>query len=482
MPDVAARLASGAVWTYASYATARLLVFGGVTLLDVGAWPIVRSLAPGLLTAVAVVLVVVLVLHLTDCLPGWLSVLAAAAFGGMSWAVVIAGLRRKTVRRAGDALNVAMLMQSFHPRIGGAETNLQALIAPLREFGVEASVVTRQFTGMSLTDRVAGAPVCRLPVPGGQVQASLTFVGRALWLLMRARPIPDVLHAHELRSPTLAAVCVKLVLRRPVVAHVLRGGLLGDVAVLHAAPLGRLRMRIFTCLVDQFVAVSEESRGELLAAGVPDARITPISYGVDTARFRPADSREREYHRRLLDLHGRQVVLALARLVPEKGFTYLLAAWPAVKAALPEALLVIAGDGSERAALMRQAEHLSGVRFDGEQRDPLPYLQSADCFVLPSFTEGQPISLLEALATGLPCVATDIGGISEALLGGRLGTLVPPGDAVRLAEALIRVLAMDDDARAALAAAARQEIEACHTVQKNAAALRQLYDRVTRLS
>ena len=62
-----------------------------------------------------------------------------------------------------------------------------------------------------------------------------------------------------------------------------------------------------------------------------------------------------------------------------------------------------------REALTRQAEPLSAVRFLGEQRDPLPFLQAADCFTLPSYTEGLPISLLEAMATGLPCVATAIG-------------------------------------------------------------------------
>src|SRR5262249_8224044 len=214
---------------------------------------------------------------------------------------------------------------------------------------------------------VAGAPVYRLPVFGGQVLASLSYSVSAVWLLTRLQPRPDVLHAHELRSPTLTAILAKWVLRRPVVAHILRGGLLGDVAVLRQAPLGDLRLRLFKHAVDQFIAVSQETRRELLGAGVPEDRVSLVSYGVDTAPFRPAAPARRAALRRQLDLEGRRVVLVVARLVPEKGFDRLLSAWPAVTAAIPSALLVIAGDGCARESLQRQAQGLTGVRFVGEQ-------------------------------------------------------------------------------------------------------------------
>ena len=277
----------------------------------------------------------------------------------------------------------------------------------------------------------------------------------------------------------MTAILAKFILRRPVVAHVLRGGLLGDVAVLLGAPLGRLRLRLFRHAVDQFIAVSDETRRELLAVGIPADRITLVSYGVDTHRFHPAAPTERDCLRRRLDLEGSRVVVVVARLVPEKGIDRLLVAWPAVKAAVPSALLVIAGDGSARAALVRQAEHLSGVRFIGEQRDPLPFLQAADCFTLPSYTEGLPISLLEAMATGVPCVVSAIGGISDAV-DEKVGTLVPPGDTARLAEALVQILRLDSDAQAKLGAAARERVLERYTLEENAAALDRVYARVTR--
>jgi glycosyltransferase involved in cell wall biosynthesis len=251
------------------------------------------------------------------------------------------------------------------------------------------------------------------------------------------------------------------------------------VAVLQGAPLGRLRLRLFRHAVDQFIAVSDETRRELLAAGIPADRITLVSYGVDTHRFHPAAPAERDCLRRRLDLEDSRVVVVVARLVPEKGIDRLLVAWPAVKAAVPSAELVIVGDGCAQAALIRQAEHLTGVRFLGEQRDPLPFLQAADCFTLPSYTEGLPISLLEAMATGVPCVVSAIGGISDAV-DEKVGTLVPPGDTAHLAEALVQILRLDSDARARLGAAARQRVLERYTLEENAAALDRVYARVTR--
>src|SRR5205823_5767587 len=168
-----------------------------------------------------------------------------------------------------------------------------------------------------------------------------------------------------LRSPTLAATCAGIIFGRPVVAHVLRGGLLGDIRVLSEAPLGKARLCLFRRAVDRFVAVSRETRQELLDAGIPARKIVLIPYGVDTGRFRPANGDERGALRTHLDLQGRNVVLVVARLVPEKRFDRLLAAWPFVKAGVPAAVLVIVGDGPERTKLQRQATGMDGVRFVG---------------------------------------------------------------------------------------------------------------------
>jgi glycosyltransferase involved in cell wall biosynthesis/O-antigen/teichoic acid export membrane protein len=438
---------------------------------------IVRALRPSLQATGVMVAVVVPVLRAAAALPMWGVLALGLTLATISYTLALWFVAGRPTRL--QRLQVAMLIQSYYPHIGGAETNLQSLVAPLRSIGVGVQIITRRSRDLQKTETVAGAPVVRLDAPGGQVRAALTFILSAVWLLLRQREKPDVIHAHELRSPTFGAVCAGFILRRPVVAHVLRGGLLGDIRVLRAAPFGNARLCLFAIAVNRFVAVSSETQRELREMGVPDERIALIAYGVDTRRFRPASPVERGCLRRQLDFEQHQVVVVVARLVPEKGFDRLLAAWPTVKADVPSALLVVVGDGPQREALAQQAGCLEGVRFTGQLRDPLPYLQAADCFTLPSFTEGQPISLLEAMSTGLVCVGTNIGGISDALLDGRLGALVPPGDVESLAQALIRVLRLPEAERLYLGALARQEAVEHHSVEGNAAALRRLYEQLT---
>ena len=242
--------------------------------------------------------------------------------------------------------------------------------------------------------------------------------------------------------------------------------------------MGGPRLWLFKHLVDTFVAISQETRLELLGAGIPAERIAAVAYGVDVNRFRPSPPARRAQCRRELGLDDWQVVLVVARLEPEKGLDTLLAAWPRVKAAIPRAVLVIAGDGSQREVLASHAAALPEVRFLGLVRDPVPYLQAADCYTLPSLTEGLPLSLLEAMATGVPCVATTIGGSSEALAGGR--ELVPPRANARLAAAIVKVLRFDAADRESTGAATRRRVVDHYSLDANADALCRLYRRFAR--
>ena len=144
------------------------------------------------------------------------------------------------------------------------------------------------------------------------------------------------------------------------------------------------------------------------------------------------------------------VLLAAGRLTRQKGFDLLLRALPAVVEQLPGLRVLIAGEGPERRALTGQAARLrlqERVRFLGERGDLAVLFAGADGFVLPSRDEGSPYVLLEAMALGLPVVATDVGGVRALLDGGSNGLLVRAGDPPALAAAILRLLQFPAEAR-----------------------------------
>jgi glycosyltransferase involved in cell wall biosynthesis len=163
-----------------------------------------------------------------------------------------------------------------------------------------------------------------------------------------------------------------------------------------------------------------------------------------------APAGEGEADARLLRLsRGGPVIGALTLLRPGKGLETLIEATPQVLASHPQARVAIVGQGPDLAKLRAQAVMLGvaeAIHFVGETDQPLPALRAMDVFVHPSWAESFPYVILEAMSLSLPIVASDVGGIGEAVLDGDSGLLVPPRDARALARALVAVL--DDRARA----------------------------------
>lgn len=157
-------------------------------------------------------------------------------------------------------------------------------------------------------------------------------------------------------------------------------------------------------------------------------------------------------------------VAFVGRLDPVKGVTLLLDAFAELRARHPQARLTIAGDGKARPNLEAQAEALGlakAVTFAGYLDAPAVahLLEEADMLVLPSFAEGLPVVLMEALASRIPVIATQIAGVPELVQDGISGFIVPPGDVAALTDRMDRLLA-DPDLRAAMGAAGRARVEA----------------------
>lgn len=330
-------------------------------------------------------------------------------------------------------LRVAMLTQRYLPFTGGAEKQLAAVLRLLPDFGIEATVITRRHDASPMKDLVEGVPVSRIDLHGPRIYASLSYTAKAIRLLGQFRP--DVVHAHELLSPSTTALAYKFLTRTPVVAKVLRGGSLGDIAALNASRSGRLRLPKIVAKTDAFAVISREIDNELAALGVPPDRRRFIPNGVDLTRFSPASTEEKGAIRERLSLPPGPTALFAGRLSHEKRIDRLVALWPRVRAVVPDATLIVAGTGDLAGPIGQKAG--AGVILVGAREDLRDFYAAADSFILPSEAEGLSNALLEAMAMGLSCVATSVGAAPD-LLGNGLGLLVNVDDDEGLRDAIIQ--------------------------------------------
>lgn len=370
-------------------------------------------------------------------------------------------------------LHVAMIILEYHPIVGGAQRQL-ALVAPmLQERGVDITVLTRRYPGLSKFEIIDGVPVARLPAPGPKPVASLVFTLSCLWYLLRLHP--DVVHAFNLFSPLTTGLIYKRLRNIPLVVKVLRGGQLGDVVRLRSKTMSRRRISSMRRRVDAFVTISHEIDAELESLGIAKTKRVFIPNGVEIERFKPFSTPEKQALRGTLSLPAGPLVVYTGRFVHEKRLDNLLHAWDQFQPNHPDAALVLVGDGDEATGL--QASAGPGVVFTGQMEDVLPYLQAADVFVLPSATEGLSNALLEAMAVGLPVIATSVGGAPDLIRDNENGILIPTEDVGAISSALDSLFG-DDDYRRSLGQAARQIILEQYTLQVVAERLRSLYDSI----
>lgn len=367
-------------------------------------------------------------------------------------------------------LHVAMLITHFPVRQGGAERLLEALIPLLAERGVHISVISRARPDSPSADSHP-ADIVQVPVRGRRELRSAWYVSAAARHLIRTRP--DVVHAHSLLSPTTAALVAAKPLGIPTVTTVHLGGEGGEVQRLLEWKRGGMpRLRALARAVDRIVVINEEIDQELDEVGVPADRRVAIPNGVDTTRFRPGDDSDRRQLLARIGADTGPVAVFVGQLIPRKGTAELVEAWPKVRAAVPDAQLVMLGTGPEGPALQAEAETTSGLHVLGSIDDVAPYLRGADAFVLPSYAEGLSIALLEAMASGLAVITTDVGASKQVL--GSSGCFVEPGDADGLASALTSVLS-DRELRHRLGEGARKQVEEGYRLADTADRLVTLY-------
>ena len=298
----------------------------------------------------------------------------------------------------------------------------------------------------------------------------LALVARFRRAIRRNRPA--VLHAHQYTPFFYTALAVPLPGRqRPRVLFTEHGRHYPDLV----SPRRRLVNRaLLSRRADRVTAVCEFSARSLASVdGFTRRPVEVVPNGIEVSRYSPAADRQEAKARVGLD-PCRRHILTIARLHPVKDHATLIAAFARVAPAVPEADLVLAGDGPERGAV-EAAAAASGLRervkLLGVRADVPDLLGAADLFALTSVSEAASITLLEAMASGLPVVVTAVGGNPELVRGQVDGLLVPRGDATAAADAMIRVL-RDPALAAAMgrsgAARVRAEFDLARTVSRYA--------------
>lgn len=290
----------------------------------------------------------------------------------------------------------------------------------------------------------------------------------------------DIIHAQLTESTLIGILAARQTKTVRVCASIQNVALSSQRGVLSPREwLMRLAINQVFSKVDRIIAVSEEvARVVRTQTRIPPERIVTIPNWIDPDRFRIQE--DKILLRRQLGLpEDKQIVITVGRLTRQKGHPYLLAALASIPAN-ERPVTIFAGDGSDLNELEAKAatfDLTDQVRFLGNRYDIPALLAAADLFVLPSLWEGLPLALLEAMASGLASVVTDVGGNSEVLENGKSGVIVPAADERALAEAMINLL-KDPMQREQMGQVAREQFEQRFSIRGFTEAHERVYEEI----
>ncbi len=367
---------------------------------------------------------------------------------------------------------VCFLISSFRPVVGGAEVRTERLASGLIACGVDVAVLTRRYPNTARRENIAGIDVHRLGYPSHSKLGALTYAMHSFWLLATRLRGYSIVHAQSQDTPLLIGLLARLVLGRTLLITVRSD----PVRVWKA--MDPVRKWLFPRYVDVVVSLSPTMGEQLLSGGVPPEKVICVPSGVDEDWFRPPTAAERTQARAELGLEdGVLGYVYVGRLEPVKGPDLLVDAWRQQTSDARRRLLIVGG-GSLEDSLKATVEEagLRDVTFVGPTDDVLKYLQAADVFVLPSIWEGISNALLEAMAVGIPAIASDVPGNQALVKHGATGMLFKVGDRDSLSLAL---RAMEDpELRKSCGDAARRFVVNNYSLRASIARHRDLYRRI----
>jgi len=383
---------------------------------------------------------------------------------------------------------LVLVTRRYWPLIGGAEVVMSNLAAGLASRGLKVTLLTARWQrDWPRQVEHRGFRVVRLSQPSVRGLGTWCYM-QALDRWLRQHESVDLAYVSMLKHSAYATIGAGKRDGFPVAIRAEGAGATGDVHWQLDARFGK-RIRKRCAQAAALVAPSEAVERELIAAGYPRDRILHIPNGVAIPDERTPE-RRRQARESLTDTRPDLTISAdvplvvyTGRLDLAKGLKRLVSAWPLVLQRHGNAQLWLVGEGPAADELTRQisADDLDEhVRRTGPVDDVSRILTAADMFVLPSKNEGLPLSLLEAMAVGLPTVATDIPGNRQLLGNNQFGRLVPNDDDRRtLADTIVALL--DDSSLAAkLADVARTQVKQHYSLDAMVDAHLELFERLAR--
>jgi glycosyltransferase involved in cell wall biosynthesis len=381
-------------------------------------------------------------------------------------------------------LRACMVSYFFWPNYSGSAIQARRLCHALRERGVEVQIVSANLAGAPSREIIdGGIPLTRLRVGGNAALQVPFFLIRLFWFLIRHRGSYDVVHAHGTFQHVTASLAARLMGRKSLLKVAMANS---DIAFDGQGRLWGSFNRFCVRRFSGFIAISKIIQREFLDRGIPRERIHFLPNGVDTDVCRPAaDVAERRATRATLGLPERRTIAFVGIVNPRKNVDLALRVLRDVVAGGIDAQLVVVGplpapeEGDWRYFQSLQAfaaEHrlTERLKFAGQQPNVAEYLRAADLFLFPSKQEGMPNALLEAMAAGLPCVASRISGSEDLIDDGRTGYLIALDDEPAFSTRVAGLLADDGQAQR-VGSAARSFIEASFSLRSLAANYEKIY-------
>jgi glycosyltransferase involved in cell wall biosynthesis len=348
------------------------------------------------------------------------------------------------------SIRVLMLSIYFPPQYSGAAKQAITLAKRLRELGHQIEFVTVRWKGLSEEDVIDGFRVHRVREGSGTKHKEFRLWWELLKYTWKRRNDFDVFHSHgAYYQNSIVGLISKLLGWKCLVKASLEDN---DLHGLGRSLTGKVH-QVLLGFVDRYIAISANLEQEFLSSGLPKDRVILLPNGVDTNRFRPAGQDEKLALREEFSLPPtRPIMLTVGVFDRRKNIHWLIEQWVNNQAFGTNGFLLAIGPQSRDdpngvliTSLKRMADtHSDNIRILEEVDDIERYYRAADIFVLPSHGEGMPNVLLEAMASGLSCIATQVSGTADLIHDRETGFTYALNDSEELEKAISLLLDSPD--------------------------------------